>query len=180
MPLSAFLFRMMMNRKIRMTVNYSIPEQLDRKKAYTWIASWFGCGFLKPAPGTWGSLGAIPFGIALYMLGGGILLAIATLIVTIIGLWAANRFDKAMDGHDSKMIVIDEVAGQWLTLIPAALNPYLIFVAFIAFRFFDILKPWPISFFDKEVKGAIGVMGDDIVAGIFAGIVVILAESLFF
>ena len=136
--------------------------------------------FLNPAPGTWGSLGALPFGIALYALGGSIFLAIAVVIITVIGLWAADRFDKAMQGHDSKMIVIDEVAGQWLALIPAALNPYLIFVAFIGFRFFDVLKPWPISFFDKEVRGAAGVMGDDIVAGLFAGIIVLLVKTLLF
>jgi phosphatidylglycerophosphatase A len=161
-----------------LSVNYKVPEKLDRKKAYTWLASWFGCGFMNPAPGTWGSLGAIPFGMVIYMLGGTTLLAMSVVIVTIIGLWAADRFDKDMDGHDSKMIVIDEVAGQWIALIPTALNPYLIFVAFIAFRFFDILKPWPVNFFDKKVEGSVGVMGDDIVAGLFAALIVILVEGV--
>lgn len=161
-----------------MPVKFIIPEQLDRKKAYTWLASWFGCGFLNPAPGTWGSLGALPFGIALYISGGSTLLAIAVLVITIIGLWAADHFDKAMDGHDSKMIVIDEVAGQWLALIPAALNPYLIFIAFIAFRFFDVLKPWPVSFFDTKIKGSVGVMGDDIVAGLYAALTVLLVKGI--
>ena len=163
-----------------MFINFKIPSQLDRNKTYTWLASWFGSGFINPAPGTWGSLAALPFGIVIYMIGGVAFLALAAIIVTIIGLWAADCFDKAMDGHDSKMIVIDEVVGQWLALIPAALNPYLIFIAFIAFRFFDILKPWPISFFDREVKGSAGVMGDDIVAGLFAGIVVGFAKILLF
>jgi phosphatidylglycerophosphatase A len=161
-----------------MSLNYSIPEKLDRSKAYTWIASWFGCGFINPAPGTWGSLGALPFGIAFYMLGGSPLLAIAAACITVLGLWAADRFDKAVDGHDSKMIVIDEVAGQWMALIPAALNPYLVLVAFIAFRFFDIIKPWPACFFDKKIKGAVGVMGDDIVAGLYAAAVVIIVDGL--
>ncbi len=105
-------------------------------------------------------------------------MAIAVFIIAIIGLWAADLFDKDMDGHDSKMIVIDEVAGQWIALIPAALNPYLIIVAFIAFRFFDILKLWPVSFFDKKVKGAAGVMGDDIVAGLYAAAIVIFVDGL--
>ncbi len=161
-----------------MSLNYSIPEKLDRNKAYTWVASWFGCGFINPAPGTWGSLGAIPFGIVIYMLGGGTLLAVAAAFITLLGLWAADRFDKAVDGHDSKMIVIDEVAGQWIALIPAALNPYLTLVAFIAFRFFDILKPWPVCFFDKKIKGAMGVMGDDIIAGLYAAAIVILVDGL--
>ena len=153
-------------------IKYKIPDKLDRKKDYVWLASWFGFGFIKPAPGTWGSLAAIPFGLIIYEFGGAPALAIAVIIVTIIGLWAADKFDKAMDGHDSKMIVIDEVAGQWIALIPAALNPLLIIIAFITFRFFDILKPYPISFIDKKVKGAWGVMGDDIIAGIFAALCV--------
>ncbi len=153
-------------------IKYKIPKKLDRRKSYIWLASWLGSGFIKPAPGTWGSLAAIPFGLIIYGYGEASALAIAVIIVTIIGLWAADKFDKAMDGHDSKMIVIDEVAGQWIALIPAALNPLLIIIAFITFRFFDILKPYPISFIDKKVKGAWGVMGDDIIAGIFAALCV--------
>lgn len=156
-----------------MRFNYKVPEQLDTKEPYVWLASWFGCGFINPAPGTWGSLGALPFGIILYIFGGAYGLAVAAFIITLIGLWSADKFDKAMDGHDSKMIVIDEVAGQWIALIPAALNPILILFAFLFFRFFDILKPWPISFIDKKVPGALGVMGDDILAGLFAAICVI-------
>ncbi len=159
-----------------MKLNYKVPQELDTKKPYVWLASWFGSGFISPAPGTWGTLGAIPFGIIIYALSGAYGLAIATIIITVIGLWAADKFDNAMNGHDSKMIVIDEVAGMWIALIPAALNPVLILIAFIAFRFFDILKPYPISYIDKKVKGASGVMGDDILAGIFASICVIGVE----
>ncbi len=158
-----------------MGIQFHIPEELDRKKSYTWLASWFGSGFLKPAPGTWGSLAAIPFGIALFAIGGEQLLAVSAAIITIIGLWAAHKFDADMDGHDSKMIVIDEVAGQWIALIPAALNPLLILFAFIMFRFFDILKPWPINFIDKKIGGAAGVMFDDVLAGLFAYICVMAA-----
>ncbi len=155
-----------------MIISYSIPAKLDRSKFYTWAASWFGCGFISPAPGTWGSLGAIPFGIMLYIAGGSVFLLIASILVTMLGLWAADRFDKAIDGHDSKMIVIDEVVGQWIAMIPAALNPYLVLLSFIAFRFFDILKPWPVCFFDKKVNGALGIIGDDIVAGLYAALIV--------
>lgn len=158
--------------------NYTVPEQLDKKQKYVWLASWFGCGFINPAPGTWGSLGAIPFGLIIYALSGVYGLGVAVFLITIVGLWSADKFDKAMDGHDSKMIVIDEVAGQWIALMPAALNPLLVLIAFIAFRFFDILKPWPVSFFDKKVKGAAGVMGDDIVAGIFAAAIVMVTGAL--
>ncbi len=158
-------------------ISFKIPESLDRHAPHTWIASWFGCGFINPAPGTWGSLGALPFGVLIYMLGGPYALMVAAFFVTILGVWAADRFDREMDEHDSKMIVIDEVAGLWIALIPAALNPTLIIVAFIAFRGFDIIKPWPVSFFDQKVKGAIGVMGDDVVAGLFAAMCVIMVEA---
>lgn len=158
-----------------MAIKFKIPEQLDKSKPYVWLASWFGSGFLSPAPGTWGSLAAIPFGIVIFALGGKIALATAAVIVTIIGLWAAHHFDKDMDGHDSKMIVIDEVAGQWIAMIPAALNPLMIILSFILFRFFDILKPFPISFIDKRVQGALGVMLDDILAGYVAALCVMIA-----
>jgi phosphatidylglycerophosphatase A len=161
-----------------MSIKFHIPEKLDRKKAHTWIASWFGSGFISPAPGTWGSLAAIPFGVLIFAIGGAASLACAALVVSVIGLWAAYRFDKDMDGHDSKMIVIDEVAGQWIALIPAALNPFLILFAFLMFRFFDILKPWPISFCDKKISGSPGVMLDDIVAGYLAGLCVMVLGML--
>ena len=157
---------------------YIKPEQLNMKEPFVWLSSWFGCGFLNPAPGTWGSLGAIPFGVAIYALGGAYALVVASILVSVIGFWAADKFDKAMDAHDSKMIVIDEVAGQWIALIPAALNPALILVAFIFFRLFDITKPWPVSFFDQKVEGAAGVMGDDIVAGLMAAMAVIAIGTI--
>ena len=75
------------------------------------------------------------------------------------------------------MIVIDEVVGQWLTLLPALfywnLNPLAIAVAFLLFRLFDVTKPWPISYIDKHVDGALGVMGDDILAGLVAALCII-------
>ncbi len=157
-----------------MKLAFKIPEQLDKKELYVWLASWFGCGFIKPAPGTWGSLGALPFGIILLIYGGLPLLGLSTIIITAIGFWSATKFDEAMGGHDSKMIVIDEVAGQWIALIPCALNPMLIIISFISFRFFDILKPYPINMIDKQVPGAAGVMGDDLIAGLFAAAIVLI------
>lgn len=151
-----------------MKISFNIPEYANKKKAYTWLASWFGSGFLSPAPGTWGSLVAIPFGLIIYYLGGAYALFTAIFLITAVGLWASHHFDRDAGGHDSKMIVIDEVAGQWIALIPAALNPLLILIAFISFRFFDILKPWPICFVDKKIRGAAGVMFDDILAGLAA------------
>ena len=153
------------------------PPRLDLKQPYIWFATWFGCGFMKPAPGTWGSLGALPFGIILYGSAGFWGFTIGIILITLIGYWAAARFEKASATHDNKMIVIDEVAGQWLALLPAlffwSLNPLAIASAFLLFRLFDVTKPWPISYIDKQVSGALGVMGDDIFAGLAAALCII-------
>ncbi len=160
-----------------MSIKFKIPNGVDTKQPYTWLATWFGAGFLSPGPGTWGSAASLPFGIAIYMFGGVSALFWGVVIATLVGLWAAEKFDKAVGGHDSQMIVIDEVAGQWLALIPAGLNPVLVIISFIAFRFFDSLKPWPVSFFDQKVEGAKGVMGDDIVAGLMACVIVMFVDG---
>lgn len=132
------------------------------------MATWFGSGLSSKAPGTCGSLAAIPPALILIVFGGIPALIAGIAVITALGFWAAKKFDEEQKSHDSKMIVIDEVAGQWIALIPAGLDPVSIVLAFTLFRLFDILKPWPVSHFDKNVKGAAGVMGDDIVAGLLA------------
>lgn len=162
-----------------MSIRFSIPEKLNRKAPHVWLASWFGCGFLSPAPGTWGSLGGLVCGLLILWLGGLILLLVSILAVCFIGLWAADRFDRDLETHDSKMIVIDEVAGQWIAMIPAYGSLPLYLLSFVLFRFFDILKPWPVSYFEKDVEGAAGVMGDDIVAGIMAASGIMVLNYVF-
>ena len=142
-------------------------QNRDIKKPYFWLATWFGCGLARPAPGTWGTLGGLPLGILL-MMGGPVYLAAGIIIVFAAGLWAAREFEKATGEHDAGMIVIDEVAGIWVTLLAAQMTPLSLLLAFLLFRAFDILKPWPVSWCDKKLPGAWGVMMDDIVAGIFA------------
>ncbi|NCT40876.1 MAG: phosphatidylglycerophosphatase A [Alphaproteobacteria bacterium] len=140
------------------------------------IATWFGCGLITPAPGTWGSLGALPFAIIMFHFGGLYALILATLILTPIGFWATAKYEESSGIHDNKQIVIDEVIGQWIALLPVfyflGMNWLYIAIAFALFRLFDITKPWPISHFDKNVQGATGVMVDDIMAGIFAAILI--------
>ena len=149
----------------------STPK-LEYKKLYFWLATWFGCGLMKPAPGTWGSIGALPFAIIIFMAFGFWVFIIATIIVTLIGFWATEQFETHTKTHDNKMIVIDEVVGQWIALAPLfwfTQTSFIgVFLALIFFRIFDVLKPWPVSHFDKNINGALGVMGDDIIAGIFA------------
>ncbi len=150
-----------------MLINKELIARIDLKRPSTWVATWFGCGMLRPAPGTWGTLGAIPFGLALYVLGGWGLLLAATIAISLIGYWAADRYEKMTGEHDAGPVVIDEVAGMWIPMMLAGTNILLLIAAFLLFRFFDILKPWPISWFDQR-PGAFGVMADDIVAGIAA------------
>lgn len=152
----------------------SSPSRPSLKNPAVLLATWFGYGYLKPAPGTWGSLAALPFGAALYFGGGIPALVIGTMIMAIAGYWAAGQFDRLSGRHDSKEIVIDEVVGQWIALLPVfffvGLSVKYIIIAFILFRFFDILKPWPIARIDKRIKGPLGVMLDDVLAGVYAAI----------
>jgi phosphatidylglycerophosphatase A len=132
------------------------------------LCSWFGAGWIRPAPGTWGSAAALPFGWLLWWLGGPPALAIAAGVVFLIGWWASERIVR-MDGlEDPSWVVIDEVAGQWLTLLltPPSLIGYA--VGFALFRLFDIWKPWPVSWADSQIKGGLGIMLDDILAGLMA------------
>jgi phosphatidylglycerophosphatase A len=143
-------------------------KKIDFKNPAVWVATWCGCGLMRPAPGTWGTLGALPIGLILLALGGKITLLAATLLIIPLGIWSANIFGKMTGSHDNSMIVIDEVAGMWIALLASALSPISIVVAFLLFRFFDILKPWPIGWLDQKLSGGVGVMADDIAAGIAA------------
>lgn len=152
------------------------------------IATFFYVGLLKPAPGTWGSLAALPVAYALYMLGGVPLFLIATVAVFVLGWWATAKETEGKDDKDPSEIVIDEVAGQWIALAPAligadmngadvlALWPGWV-TAFLAFRLFDIWKPGPVGWADRR-GGPMGVMLDDVIAGVFAGIVVVIGAGI--
>ncbi|WP_137700528.1 phosphatidylglycerophosphatase A family protein [Marimonas lutisalis] len=149
------------------------------------IATFFFTGYLKPFSGTWGSAAAVLAGFGLFLLGGWWLVAALVPVAFVAGLWATAEETRGRDNHDPSEIVIDEVAGQWIALLPVligashagytgtdalALWPGWL-TAFFAFRFFDILKPGPIGWADRQ-KGPMGVMLDDIFAGIAAAVVV--------
>jgi phosphatidylglycerophosphatase A len=147
-----------------------VMKKLDFKNPATWVATWFGCGLMHPGPGTWGTLGGLPLGLILLILGGKTALIIGLVFVFILGLWSAKKFAAITDTHDNSMIVIDEVAGIWIVLLASTLTPLSIILAFALFRALDILKPWPISWLDRNIKGAWGVMIDDIAAGILSAL----------
>ena len=142
--------------------------------------SFFGAGFLRPAPGTWGSLAALPAAWIVHMIGGPGLLTIGALALYYLGVLATKAETQATDDHDPGWIVIDEVVGQWIALLPVSIGAmhtglpphYLwpgILAAFLLFRLFDIWKPWIIGWADRR-GDAVGVMLDDVLAGIFAAI----------
>ena len=135
----------------------------------TLIATWFGSGLLPKAPGTWGSLAAVACAALLVWLGGTWALLVALVLVLALGLWASERYVGGGDQADPGDVVVDEVAGQWLTLLPLALDPWLYLFGFLAFRLFDVLKPWPIGWLDRNVQGGLGIMADDVAAGVYAG-----------
>jgi len=152
------------------------------------IATFFGVGLLHPAPGTWGSAAAIPLGYLLHATLGFPGFLLATIAVFLIGWWATAAATHGKADHDPSEIVIDEVAGQWVALLPvsaglwhAGADPWLFpwpgwVTAFLMFRLFDIWKPGPVGRADR-LHTPLGVMVDDIVAGIMAGIVVMLAAG---
>ncbi|PCJ07576.1 MAG: phosphatidylglycerophosphatase A [Rhodobacteraceae bacterium] len=147
-----------------------------------------GIGYLRPAPGTWGSLAALPMAWAFHTLGGFPLLLIAVMGTFIKGIWATKEMTDGAEDHDPSEIVIDEVVGQFIALLPLsyaswahgidilAMWPGWI-AAFALFRLFDITKPGPIGRADRR-GDAMGVMLDDVIAGIFAAIGVIVLAGL--
>ncbi len=132
------------------------------------IATWLGSGLLPKIPGTWGSLAALPFAAALAWLGGPWLLAGAAVLVFLVGIWASDLYARRHGLEDPGSVVVDEVAGQWMTLVPVALQLEYYPLAFLLFRIFDILKPWPVSLADRKLKGGFGIMADDILAAVYA------------
>ncbi|MEM7632720.1 MAG: phosphatidylglycerophosphatase A [Pseudomonadota bacterium] len=147
-----------------------------------------GVGYLRPGPGTWGSAAALPLGWLLHVLGGVSLVMIATIALFAAGWWATHKIIRGSDDHDPSEVVVDEVVGQWIALLPlsyAASSRGLDVLdlwpgwisAFVLFRLFDIWKPWLVGRADRR-GDALGVMLDDVVAGAFAAIGVLLLAAI--
>ncbi len=143
----------------------------------TLVATLFGIGYIRPAPGTWGSLAATLIAWALLPFIGPWGLLGAIILVTVLGIWAADRHEIVSGRHDGSEVVIDEVAGLWLTLLPVAflsdgvMTWQVYAVGFLGFRLFDIWKPWPIRWLDNTLPGGLGTMVDDLAAALPAGLV---------
>lgn len=127
----------------------------------------FGLGTLPVAPGTWGSLLGLPFFILFADLGP-MMYLFMVLVCFAYGVFISERVSDELGVHDHKGIVWDEVCGMMLTLFLFKPSFWVIILGFILFRIFDILKPWPISYADKHIKGGLGIMLDDILAALYA------------
>ena len=132
------------------------------------LGSWFGSGKAPVASGTFGSFAALPFAWGIFLWGGWPYLLVSAIIVYFIGTWCSGIIMREMKVEDPGVIVIDEVVGQWLSLLTAPLDPFCYLIAFLFFRFFDILKPWPACWADSKLHNATGVMLDDVFAGMYA------------
>jgi phosphatidylglycerophosphatase A len=143
-----------------------------------------GAGLAPKAPGTVGTLASLPVGVAILFYFGMETLFMLTLAITVMGTLEINKYEKTTGLHDPQHIVIDEAVGMWLSLMIAISTantmtyPYAIVLAIVisfgAFRLFDIWKPSTIGWIDKEVKGGLGVMLDDVVAGIAGGFLTVI------
>ncbi|WP_426369764.1 phosphatidylglycerophosphatase A family protein [Pseudocolwellia sp. HL-MZ7] len=131
------------------------------------LALGFGSGLSPKAPGTFGTVAAIPV-FLLFTFFTPLIYAIATLVVCIAGIYICGKTAEDVGVHDHGAIVWDEIAGYLITMFLVPVSWQSILVGFILFRIFDIFKPWPISYLDKYVHGGFGIMIDDVVAGLMA------------
>ena len=142
----------------------------DLRNPVHFLAFGFGSGLAPKAPGTFGTLAAIPvfivinnFNLLTYL--------IVLIVISILGIKICDVASRDLGVHDHPGIVWDEIAGYLITMIAVPSSWQAILVGFVLFRFFDIVKPWPIGWLDKKVSGGFGIMLDDIVAGGMAWLV---------
>ena len=155
----------------------------------TRVATVFGIGYLPTGPGTWASAVTIPLAWGLHWTGGFWLMAAAAAAITVAGFWATSRYIDGRADKDPSEIVVDEVAGMLIALLPfsfmlgqAGVAPQVFpwpgwVLGFLIFRFFDIVKPPPVGWADR-LPGTLGVMLDDLLAGLLTGVVSLLAAGM--
>ena len=142
----------------------------EMKDPVVFLAVGFGSGLSPIAPGTAGTLIAVPL---VYLLQQQSLLvyALVTAIILFTGSWVCGYASEKLAVHDHSGIVYDEIAGFLITMFMIPPDLYLLLTGFVLFRFFDAVKPWPISWIDKNIHGGFGIMIDDVVAGVFSLVV---------
>ena len=143
------------------------------------LALGFGAGLAARAPGTWGTLVALPFYLLALALGGAMAVMLIGIVFFVVGIWASALAGRALGVADHGSIVIDEIAAFLLVLAFTPATWLWVALAFALFRMFDIFKPWPIHIADKHIKGGFGVMFDDILAAAYAIACVLLLRQIF-
>lgn len=147
----------------------NVPSSVWKNPVH-FLAFGLGSGAVPVAPGTFGTLAAvIPYlwlqhlSLPMY--------ALMLVVTTLIGIWLCDRTSKDIGVHDHGGIVWDEFVGFWLTMTFAPAGWWWIVIGFVLFRIFDIIKPWPIKWADQKVSGGFGIMLDDLLAGVYAAII---------
>lgn len=133
------------------------------------LATWFRVGHLPHMPGTWGSLAALPLWWLLQPLSP-LAYGLAVAFLGLASIYLCGRAELYLQQADSPVIVIDEVVGQLITLAACPVNAYAVGLGVVLFRLFDIFKPFPIGLIDARLHGGLGIVLDDVVAGLFAGL----------
>jgi phosphatidylglycerophosphatase A len=137
------------------------------KRPVCFLGLGFGSGLVPKAPGTFGTLAAIPIYYLMQDLSLAIYLAI-TIVAFILGIWICQQSAIWLQKEDPSAVVWDEIVGYLITMAAAPTGWQWVIIGFVLFRIFDIWKPWPISYLDKNLHGGLGIMVDDVVAGIFS------------
>jgi phosphatidylglycerophosphatase A len=139
------------------------------------LATLFGVGRAPIASGTVASIAALPLAFVIHYVAGAWVLFACAIAAAALGIWACDIYARESGIKDPSECVIDELAGQWLACAFAPLSLYGYALAFLLFRIFDVAKPWPISAAERQ-PGGLGIMLDDVIAGLFAGLLVALVR----
>jgi phosphatidylglycerophosphatase A len=157
-------------------LDYVKERGLALKEAFILLlSSWFGVGRLPLAPGTWGTLGAVPL-VLIISYFGPIPAVISLAVIILLAVWTSDISQKVLGKDDPPEVVIDEVAGYFVAVFLLPFSWWSFILGFLLFRIFDILKPFPIRMIHKKVKGGIGICLDDIVAGVYANVCIRLVH----
>lgn len=159
---------MKLNKKQSVSMGF-FKDSKWSDKMVLFFATWFCSGLIPFAPGTWGSLAALPFAAALYSIGP-FYSCLFMVFILLVSIPVSGRASKLMKEEDPSAIVIDEAAGIFVTLFLIPVSWATIVTGFILFRIFDIIKPFPAGLIDKKIKGGTGIVLDDVMAGVYANV----------
>jgi len=174
----ALLFNLAMCKAINTLLNMT-SHQFTLTNPVHFLALGFGSGLIRPAPGTWGTLASIPVYFALLTIlpNGLVSYGLMLLATFLVGIYVCAQAAKDVGVHDHGAIVWDEFVGYFITMTLVDSTWQNVLIGFVLFRIFDIVKPWPIKLLDKHVHGGFGIMIDDVLAGIFAGLILYFMQA---